>query len=364
MSMKKWTRILASGALFFFSMGHFLDLVSSQPVSPQAPLAVPYYSPPTHMDLCGERVPLDTQDAKERFDREFTIVVYSHAQVYLWLKRLERYFPFIEKQLNVNKLPGDLKYVAVAESDLLTSACSPAGAAGPWQFIPSTGSNYGLDQSKHIDERHDFELATGSAFRYLKDLHGLFQNWTLAIAAYNCGEKRVESELKRQKVSTYYALKLPLETERYIFRILAIKEVLSNPERYGYSLPKEAAYPPLPAERVKVSLPCAMPVQTVSEAAGMTYRDFKIMNPSFISDSIPAGSYNMKVPAGKGGELQNRLQAVKIEYKPQSISHKVKKGETLSGIAAHYGVSPQDMRQWNGIKGDRVQVGKTLKIMK
>jgi LysM repeat protein len=374
MSMKKWVRIAGWGILFFFSAGLPIDVVSGQTTPPQAPSVVPYYAPPSQMELCGERVPLDSQEVRERFDREFTIIVYSHAQVFLWLKRLDRYFPFIEKQLRASGLPDDLKYVAVAESDLVLSACSPAGAAGPWQFIPGTGSNYGLDQSRYIDQRHDFEMATGSAFRYLQDLQGLFQNWTLAIAAYNCGERRVQQELGRQKVASYYDLRLPQETERYIFRILAIKEILSHPERYGYSLPKQAAYPPVPSDRVKVSLPGPVAVQTAAEAAGMTYRDFKIMNPALISDTIPSGAQSLKVPAGKGMEFQGRMQTAKIEpsstvvsqqaVSRQGVTHKVKRGETLNGIAVRYGVSSQDVRRWNGLKTEKVQIGQSLKIMK
>jgi len=179
-------------------------------------LEVPYFSMPQQSDLCGEPVPLQIEDVRERFDREFTLVVYNHAQVYLWLKRKERFFPSLERQLAQQKLPDDLKYVAVAESDLLAHAKSPAGAVGPWQFISTTGAHYGLDQTHLVDERHDFDKSTLSAFRYLQDLRNQFQNWTVAIAAYNCGERRMQDEMRKQKVNDYYSLKLPLETERYV----------------------------------------------------------------------------------------------------------------------------------------------------
>ena len=163
-------------------------------------LEVPYFSFPQQMDLCGEAVPLHLEDVRERFDREFTLVVYNHAQVYLWLKRKERFFPSLERDLSQHKLPDDLKYVAVAESDLLAHAQSPAGAVGPWQFISSTGSHYGLDQTRLVDERQDFDKSTTSAFRYLQDLHGQLQNWTMAIAAYNCGERRMQDEDRKSVV--------------------------------------------------------------------------------------------------------------------------------------------------------------------
>jgi membrane-bound lytic murein transglycosylase D len=331
---------------------------------PSPVVMVPYYPTPKSITFCGEAVPLGNEDVRERFDREFTIVVYGHAQVYLWLKRMDRYFPWLEKQLALYKLPSDMKYLAVAESDLLTSACSPAGATGPWQFLASTGVRYGLDHSSQVDERHDFEKATLSAFRYLQDLHGMFQSWTLAAAAYNCGEKRVEKEIVRQKVNNYYSLKLPLETERYIFRILAIKEVLSHPERYGYALPRNAGYPPIRSEQVNVQLPCSMPIVNLAEAAGITYRDFKNLNPAFISDSIPQGSFALRVPEGKGGAFLGRLEAMKTSCAPTYLQHRVAKGETLFGIAAHYGVSPVNLRELNQLQGNTVRIGQVLRIQK
>ena len=134
-----------------------------KPLFPLRPLNCPYIAPPNSVDLCGEPVPLDRQDVYERFDKEFTLVVYNHAQVYLWLKRMERYFPAIEERLRYYGLPDDLKYVAIVESDLLPNACSPKGAAGPWQFMPSTGSAYGLAQRGSVDKRYDFERSTDSA---------------------------------------------------------------------------------------------------------------------------------------------------------------------------------------------------------
>jgi len=335
------------------------------PAAPSlVPYVVPYFSPPERLELCGEAVPLEIQEVKERFDREFTIVVYNHAQVYLWLKRLQRYFPWLEKEIGRNGLPDDLKYVAVAESDLQVSASSPAGAVGPWQFIRSTGVNYGLAQSEGLDERRDFERSTQSAFLYLRDLRGLFQNWTLAIASYNCGEKRVQDEIKRQKVNSYYALKLPAETERYIFRILAIKEVLSHPEKYGYFLPEGAGYPTIAMDRVNVALPCAIPVQTMAEFAGITYRDFKNLNPAFVSDTVPGGSRTLKVPVEKSKEFCSRFETFKASGQQGAVLHKVEKGETLSGIAAHYGVTISSLREGNGLQGDRVRPGQVLKIIK
>ena len=331
---------------------------------PLIPYIVPYFAPPEQLELCGEPVPLENPDVRERLDREFTIVVYSHAQVYLWLKRMQRYFPWLEKEIARNGLPNDLKYVAIAESDLQVSASSPAGAAGPWQFMRGTGANYGLMQSEAIDQRRDFEMSTQSAFRYLRDLRELFQNWTLAIAGYNCGERRVQDEMKRQKVGSYYLLKLPSETERYIFRILAIKEVLSHPEKYGYFLPEGAGYADVFTERVSIVAPCALPVQAVAELAGISYRDFKNLNPSLVSDTLPEGSHTVKVPGEKCKEFSSRFESFKAGYQPGTVFHKVAKGETLSGIAAQYGVSTTSLQECNNLQGDKVRIGQVLKVIK
>ena len=365
MASKYWQSVAVGVFVLALGVGFFREGKGGLPPPPATPtvVAVPYYAPPAAMDLCGEPVPLNLQDARERFDREFTIVVYSHAQVYLWLKRMERYFPWLEKQLAAEQLPNDLKYVAVAESDLMVSAASPAGAAGPWQFMRGTGGNYGLAQSNDVDERLDFEMATAGAFRYLRDLRGLFENWTLAIAAYNCGEKRVRDEMTRQKRSDYYSLKLPQETERYIFRILAIKEVLGNPERYGYMLPKGAGYPPLRTDNVSVNLPFPVPVQKVADTAGMSYREFKAMNPCLVSRNVPAGSLNLKVSEGKGKDCVSGLDAIKETCRPKILNHKVVKGETLSGIAVRYQVSEEQLREWNRIQGSTVRIGQMLKVV-
>ncbi len=362
-------RIVISGIIFSLWLGFYCSEARAQANNPTAQLVVPYFPLPERMDLCGEPVPLNIEEVKERFDREFTLVVYNHAQVFLWLKRKERYFPWLEKQLALAKLPNDLKYVAVAESDLQLTVASPAGAVGPWQFIASTGSRYGLEQNKLVDERQDFERATQSAFDYLRKLHADFRNWTLAIAAYNCGENRIEGEIQRQKVSNYYQMKLPLETERYIFRILAIKEILSHPENYGYSLPNGAGYSMIRTEKVSVRLSRPIPIQSAAEAAGVTYREFKLLNPALVSDTVPQGSCSLKVPEGKGKLFLGRLEAINTEavpMKPEATVayHKVGKGDTLTAIALRYSVSKDDLRSWNKLQGDKIRLGQNLKIIK
>lgn len=357
----------------------------------------PYFPPPDTMDLCGEPVPLHIQDVQERFDREFTLVLYNHAQVYLWLKRMERYFPWIEERLRHYNLPEDLKYVAIVESDLQPNACSPKGAAGPWQFMPSTGASYGLEQQGPIDKRYDFERSTDSAFRLLSDLYRRHKNWALALAAYNCGDKRILDEMRSQQVNDYYHLKLPQETERYVFRILAVKAVLGNPAQYGYNLPKGLGYPELRLDRVTVTLTSPVSIQTIAAAGNVTFREFKRLNPALRGDDLPAGTHELKFPEGHGRLFEqnfSRARASSLPAAPKvqettektgpdaapSISpakapsepkatpsspgrtHTVKKGETLYSIAQHYKVKVQDLMEANRMKGATVVEGQKLTI--
>ena len=369
----------------------------------------PYIPPPNSIDLCGEPVPLHTQEVYERFDKEFTLVVYNHAQIYLWLKRMERYFPTIEERLRYYNLPDDLKYVAIAESDLLPNACSPKGAAGPWQFMPGTGSAYGLDRRGSVDERYDFERSTDSAFLYLNDLYKKYNSWSLAIAAYNCGDRRILDESRLQGVRDYYLMKLPQETERYVFRILAIKAVLSNPNKYGYDLPKGWGYQELKLDRVNVSLSRPVPVQTIASAAGTTYREIKRLNPIFRSDDIPAGNHEINLPIGAGKLFEQNfrsgnsvqvassesstaqtqdlpapatpamapapapLHAVTAPRAPKAAPpgaqqktrdkiYLVKKGDSLSAIARHHNISTQELKAANKLKSNDLTPGQKLRI--
>ena len=378
-----------------------------------ASINVPYVPPPNSMDLCGEPVPLERQDVYERFDKEFTLVVYNHAQVYLWLKRMERYFPAIEERLHYYNLPDDLKYVAIVESDLLPNACSPKGAAGPWQFMPGTGAAYGLERRGSVDKRYDFERSTESAFLLLSNLYKKYHSWSLAIAAYNCGDKRILDESRIQGVRDYYDMKLPQETERYVFRILAVKAVLSNPNQYGYDLPKGWGYQEFRMDRVTVSLSRPVPIQTIANAAGTTYREIKRLNPIFRSDDIPAGNHEINLPMGTGKTLQLNLRAgndvpagkvspenstvqgkelqdpgapdvtpasasspsriaaaipsakagsPKAKQKAREKIYRVKKGDSLSAIAQRYQISTQELKSANKLKSNDLQPGQKLRV--
>jgi hypothetical protein len=257
-------------------------------------------------------VPLDDPLIREDLDREFTIVVWSRAQTTMWLKRAHRYFPEIEHKLRKKLLPLDVKYVVLVESDLRPKAKSPAGALGFWQLIAPTAQRFQLKANDKLDERLDFGASTDAALQYLQVLHRQFQSWPLALAAYNCGEGRVQKALEAQGVTSYYHLSLPEETERYVHRILAAKIILEDPARYGYDLPPDQLYPPLSYDEVDFTAAQEVPVRRLAEACGSYYKALKILNPWIKGPGLPPGSYRLKVPPGTGARFQEAYRQGRI----------------------------------------------------
>ena len=322
---------------------------------------------PKSVSLCSEQMPLENRHVWEMLDREFTISVWDRAQVFMWLKRAGRYFPYIEKKLAEAGMPGDLKYLAVAESSLLTQIRSGKGALGPWQFMPHTAKRNGLRKDRTVDERQDFERSTEAALKYLKRLKDIFGTWTLALAAYNCGETRVKKEIKRQKVRDYYRLKLPQETERFIFRIAAIKIIMDNPKRYGYSLTPERVYRPIKCDSVSVRIRIPFPITDVARALGTNFKVLKDLNPQILGYYLPTGRYTLRVPSGLG----SRAAAV-LKQLNRTASRRVKKvydgyylvqpGDTLIHIAKRTGVPVASLKSLNGIRGSLIRVGQKLRL--
>jgi membrane-bound lytic murein transglycosylase D len=264
---------------------------------------VPLYDLPSELQLCGEPVPLNRQDVWEMLDQSFVLSVYNTDQVILWLKRSSRYFPYLERRLKERRMPDDIKYVVVVESSFRTYAVSSAKAVGPWQFMEKTAKRYGLKVNKQIDERLNFEKSTEAALDYLTDLYKMFGNWTLAMASYNCGEERVSNNIGVQGAQSFYDVDLPLETERYIFRILAAKLVLAQPEKYGYYIPQERRYLPLDVDRVEFSLPKEVHVTLIARAAGTTYKTIREMNPEIKNETLPRGNYALSIPKGRAEQF-------------------------------------------------------------
>jgi len=206
---------------------------------------------PDYMDFAGEALPLDNPDILERMDRELLVNTYWQSNGLLMFKRAKKYFPIIEPILAKHGIPDDFKYLAVIESGL-TNAKSPAGASGIWQIMKATGRENGLEVNKNVDERYNLEKSTEVACRYLKKAKNRLGTWTLAAAAYNAGNAGIARRLKEQDVSTYYDLLLGQETGRYVFRIMALKEIFSNPEKYGFNFRDKDLYQNIPTYKVSV----------------------------------------------------------------------------------------------------------------
>jgi LysM repeat protein len=308
-------------------------------------------------------------------DREFTVLVWDHAKVFMLLKRAARFFPVIEKALRDAGLPDDLKYLAVAESSLIPYARSSSGALGHWQFIPETGQRKGLRKDNTVDERMALERSTEAAILYLTQLKAMFGAWSLAMAAYNCGENRVQKEITEQKVSDYYRLNLPTETERYVFRIAAIKIILENPRRYGYILPEDQLYRPLKFDTVTVSVSASVHITDLAQAIGTDFKVIKELNPELLGYYLPTGQYSLKVPAGSGrnalaalAQLNNGGQvAVRNNHSGNTTNssqsvYVVQPGDTLTRISTTTGVPVERLKSLNGLPDSHIEIGQRLKL--
>ena len=252
-------------------------------------------------DFAGEPLPMENFDVRERLDRELMVNSYWHSSTLLNIKNAVRYFPEIERILAENGVPDDFKYLAVAESGL-RNVSSPAGAKGTWQFLKSTGASYGMEINSEVDERYHLEKSTQAACEYLSSAKKRLGSWSLAAAAYNMGTGRVAGELKKQRADNYYDLNLNLETARYIFRIVAIKEILNQPSRFGFFLDDDDGYPPLTDfDTVEVS----GAVENWGDFAlehGTTYRMIKLYNPWLISSKLVNAkrkTYQIRIPKRK-----------------------------------------------------------------
>ena len=234
-----------------------------------------YY--PIAVDFAGEKTPLNIPDVNERFDRELLVNANLHASTTLILKRANRAFPVIEPILKKNGVPDDFKYLAVIESALI-NAVSGSGAKGVWQFMPETAKEKGMEVNDCVDERYHLEKSTEAACKYLLVAKEKFGSWTLAAASYNVGMMGVNKQIEIQKVTNYYDLLLNDETSRYVFRILALKEIMKNPEKFGFDIPKQELYELFPTRKIEID----STVNNLADLAisqGINYKILKIYNP-------------------------------------------------------------------------------------
>ena len=273
------------------------DSVRSQVSSFTVPLRVP-----AEVRFADEVIPLDRYDLRERMDRELMAFTYMHSSTMLIIKRANRYFPVIEPILKKNGLPDDLKYLAVIESSLNPLARSRAGAAGMWQFMKGTGHDFGLEVNANIDERYHIEKSTEAACDYLKQAYAKYGSWLCVAASYNAGQARITTQLSKQGVDRAVDLWLVEETTRYMFRLLAAKSVLGNPQQYGFILKRRDLYPPIPCTTDTVTTGIA-DLAAYAKEKGITYAQLKDANPWLRDDFLQNKSgrtYVLKIPTRAG----------------------------------------------------------------
>jgi len=298
--MKKTTRPLLLILIFilsiiFFNAGNLSDNTLEKNTS--STYNIKALKIPNSLSFAGEKVPTELNDIKERMDRELLVNTYWQSNGLLLIKRAHKYFPLIEPLLKKYGIPDDFKYLAVAESGLENNS-SPAGAAGFWHFLKSSAKEYGLEVNQNVDERYNLEKATKVAAEYLKKSKKRFGTWTLAAAAYNAGNARIARNLKKQQVTNYYDLLLNSETSRYVFRIVALKEVLSNPRKYGFEFEEDDLYNLPDIKTVKVDTVITN-IASFAKKFKTNYKELKLNNAWLRENKLNNKSrklYKIKIP--------------------------------------------------------------------
>ena len=295
--------IIIAAQVFIFSTR--TDSVPDHKVTQQNPRI---YAPalPDTMSFAGEPVPLDIYYVREGLDREMIVNTFGHTNTILYFKRAHRFFPIIEPILKKHGVPSDFKYLCVIESGL-TNATSPAKAQGFWQFIKATGQKYGLEVNDEIDMRNHLEASTEAACKYLKSLHDRFGSWTAAAAAYNCGENGLQKNMERQSIETYYDTRLNNETTRYVYRILAVKQIMQHPQSYGFYLRSSDLYPSIPTRTANLTGQ-NVDLYNFAKENGTTYKMLRELNPWITTDKLTNKSnktYTVKLPVKNGTSLSH-----------------------------------------------------------
>jgi len=366
-SFLKWpfAVLLVIGVLFSWPTSF-----NALPKSPSDPPLISSLKIDTPLELCAERVPLEIQEVRERLEKELLLTLWDRPQVILWLKRSRRYLPYIEETLKKNGMPADLKYIALAESALRPHAGSPKGAMGFWQFMQDTGRQYGLAIDSRIDERRNIFASTQAAIRYFKDLYKQFGSWTLVAAAFNMGEAGLAEEMREQGGKDYYRLYLPIETQRYVLRIISIKLIFSDPKRYGFHLANEDYYPPLEFDRVQVNCLRDTHLRIIAQAAKTHFKEIKDLNPEIRGYSLSAGEHTILIPKGAAQGFEARYQARLHDESAEQKEHiyVVQEADTLSSIANRFGVSLSSLITWNRLNptiairpGDKLIIYRTIR---
>lgn len=302
-ALQHYTLILASFlTIVFFASYYSIPTESAGFQGKAGGSIVPQVIKPVNLDrpfdFAEEALPMDNFDVRERLDRELLSNTYQHTSTILHLKNTYKYFPMMEKVLAENGVPDDFKYLAVAESSF-RNAVSSAGARGVWQFMRLIADHYNLEINEEVDERYNVEKATEAACKYLLSYKKRFGSWTLAAVAYNYGGTRLAKDIAAQGTNNYFDLYLNPETSQYLFRIVAIKEVMKTPEAFGFYLTEEDGYKPLSNFKT-VEVSSAIPnLAAFAKEQGTTYRLLKVFNPWLIADKLTNSgkkTYQIKIP--------------------------------------------------------------------
>lgn len=252
---------------------------------------------PANIDFAGEKVPMKKLDIRERLDKEILINTYWQSKTILLIKRSKKYFPIIEKILADNNIPDDFKYLALIESGL-ENVTSPSGAKGFWQIMKTTGKEYGLEINSNVDERYNLNLSTRLACKYLKKAKDKFGSWILAAAAFNRGINGVQNKITNQDQTVYENILFGEETKRYVFRIIALKNIVESPESFGFYIREEQMYNPIKYKEIKIDIPLNN-ISDFSKVFGLSYKNFKIHNPWLLENHLNNKSrkvYTISIP--------------------------------------------------------------------
>lgn len=253
---------------------------------------------PDSVFFAGEGMPINQFDVKEALDRELLSNAYFHSQTIRYIKLAPRYFSIIEPILKENGIPDDFKYLAVAESGFNPRAVSPANAVGFWQFLKGTAQDYGLEVNGEVDERYHVEKSTYAACNYLKDAYELYGSWSMVAASYNAGMNGINRQIVRQKTDDYYSLLLADETQRYVYRIVALKLILEDPEMYNFNISDDEKYPLIKTKTIEINGSVADFAEFAAER-GLSYKLFKDFNPWLRENNLTNSArktYQIQIP--------------------------------------------------------------------
>ncbi len=288
--------------------------------------------------FCDIKIPHEIFGIRQRLEKEVLLAVHNRPQVILWMKRSARYFPIIEKILKQENLPLDLKFVPVVESALRPHSGSSKGAIGYWQFLKDTGKRYGLRIDNTIDERRNIYKSTLAASYYLKKLTAEFGSYLLALAAYNMGEFGLNTQIDAQENRDFFSLYLPLETQQYVFKIIAAKMILEQPEKYGFFLKSSDLYPEFRFSEINFNLNTEIPIVLIAKAALIPFKTIKDMNPEIRGYHLESGKITLLIPEGKEKGFKERFVKLISENSKKYTTkfHVVQPGESLTRIAQQY----------------------------